>query len=229
MIGATLVFLRRHLDLCLTSDEPGDPQQDRVVFVAKATGESVQFTPNAVNLLLLNVEEDRASGAPELYAPWSDPSTVDGQPGPRLLLYILFVAPFADYATGWRQLSKILLHLHRERVIEGRPDLPPGVAKLICELVRLSLAEQNEIWGVLRTAYRSSLLYRVRLVPVPAGQGHDPMPRPALQAVPEVGAVAGQHGSSAPRPESPMIAVASAAALFKMPVPVAPPRTDSGA
>ncbi|MEM7266516.1 MAG: Pvc16 family protein, partial [Pseudomonadota bacterium] len=36
--------------------------------------------------------------------------------------------------------------------------------KLTVELVTLPFAQQNEIWNALRTTYRSSLLYKVRMV-----------------------------------------------------------------
>jgi hypothetical protein len=170
MIADTLNFLRRHLDERLRVELGGsqdDATGDRVVFIDGDKLEPISFQLNAVTVLLINVEEERLLRGPDLYVRANEDGTRQRvQPDIRLILYVLFVARFKKYDAGWQHLSKILEHLQTNRVFDGAsaPDLPPGVDRLILELVTLDFAAQNEVWNALRTTHHPSLLYRVKLL-----------------------------------------------------------------
>jgi hypothetical protein len=170
LIADVLVFLRKHLDDHLriaVGGSPDDPTGDRVVFVDGEQMDPLNFKLGAVTQLLINVEEERVLRPADLYARRSQDGTPQrGQPDLRLTLYVLFVSRFKQYDTAWQHLSKIIEHLQTVRLFEAEttPELPAGVEKLVFELVTLRFAEQNEIWGALRTALLPSVLYRVKLL-----------------------------------------------------------------
>ena len=170
MIAETLNFLRRHLDERLRVELGGsqdDATGDRVVFIDGDKLEPISFQLNAVTVLLINVEEERLLRQPDLYVRTNEDGTRQRvQPDIRLVLYVLFVARFKKYDAGWQHLSKILEHLQSNRVFDqaSAPDLPPGMDRLILELVTLDFAAQNEVWNALRTTHHPSLLYRVKLL-----------------------------------------------------------------
>jgi hypothetical protein len=170
MIGDVLVFLRKHLDAHLRVElgvTPDDPAGDKVVFLDGDKIEPITFKLGAVSELLINVEEDRVLRQPDLYARRTEDGTPQRtQPDIRLSLYILFVARFKQYESGWEHLSKIIEHFQTQRVFEpeNTPDLPAGIEKLVLELVTLDFAGQNEVWNALRTTLHPSILYRVKLI-----------------------------------------------------------------
>jgi hypothetical protein len=170
MIGGVLVFLRKHLDDHLRAElgeAPDDPTGDKVVFLEGDKIERIMFQLGAVSELLINVEEERHLRQPDLYSRVGE----DGvpyrvQPDIRLILYVLFVARFKQYESGWEHLSKIIEYFQTNRVFEPEdsPDLPAGIEKLVVELVTLDFAGQNEVWNALRTTYHPSILYRIKLI-----------------------------------------------------------------
>jgi hypothetical protein len=170
LIADVLVFLRKHLDDHLriaVGSSPDDPTGDRVVFIDGEQTDRLNFKLGAVTELLINVEEERVLRPADLYARRSEDGTAQrGQPDLRLTLYVLFVARFKQYDTAWQHLSKIIEHLQTVRVFEPEttPELPAGIEKLVFELVTLRFAEQNEIWGALRTGHHPSVLYRVKML-----------------------------------------------------------------
>jgi hypothetical protein len=170
VIAEVLVFLRKHLDDHLriaVGGSPDDPISDRVVFIDGEQMDPLNFKLGAVTQLLINVEEERILRPADLYARRSaEGHPQRGMPDLRLTLYLLFVARFKQYDTAWQHLSKIIEHFQSVRLFEAEttPELPAGVEKLVLELVTLRFAEQNEIWGALRTTHHPSVLYRVKLL-----------------------------------------------------------------
>lgn len=179
MIADVLVFLRKHLDDHLriaVGGSPDDPIGDRVVFIDGEHMDPLSFKLGAVTQLLINVEEERVLRPADLYSRRSQDGTPQrGQPDLRLTLYVLFVARFKQYDAAWQHLSKIIEHFQTIRLFESQtsPELPAGVEKLVFELVTLRFAEQNEIWGALRTTLHPAVLYRVKLLRLRDAQASD--------------------------------------------------------
>lgn len=170
MIGQILVFLRKQLDDYLRAELAGgvdEPVADKVVFLEGDKLDPITFTEEAVSELLINVEEERQLRAADPYVRvQQDGKPQRAQPDLRLILYVLFVARFKQYDSGWEYLSKVIEYLQTNRTFEraDHPDLPDGVDKLIVELVTQSFADQSDVWNMLRTTYHPSALYRVRML-----------------------------------------------------------------
>jgi hypothetical protein len=167
MIAETLIFLRTHLDERLRVVLGGDDSAEKVVFPDGDKLDPPVFLPGAVTSVLINIEEERVLRSADPHARVAeDGSRQRVQPDVRLILYILFVARFKQYDVAWQHLAAILEHMQTNRVFEAAttPTLPAGVERLACELVTLTLAEQNELWGTLKASHHPSLLYRVRML-----------------------------------------------------------------
>jgi hypothetical protein len=174
MIGTTLEFIRKHLDSRLRLSLGGsldDGTADKVVFPAgnQEPADPIQFSAGAVTMLLANLEEERILRDGDIYRRMNSNGGVDNvQPDIRLVLYILFVARFSDYADSWNNLAGLLRHLQSLPVLDKAtaPTLPQGVERLAFELVSQSFTELNDVWNALRTTHHPSLLYRVRLLSI---------------------------------------------------------------
>lgn len=172
MIGTTIEFVRATLDDGLRLLQGGsldDGTPGKVVFPPgnQAPADPIQFTSGAVTMLLANVEEERVLRDADPYRRVHGDGRVDAvQPDIRLVLYLLFVARFTDYAESWNTLSALLSQLQAMPVFDRdtAPALPPGVERLAFELVSQSFTELNDVWNALRTTHHPSLLYRVRLL-----------------------------------------------------------------
>lgn len=170
MIGDVLCLLRDRLNAHLGDSLP-DPAADsaeaRVQLIDGEKSDPVEFRPNAITVLLVNIEQETSqrSADPYLRAP-GDGGLRKLLPEVRLNLYVLFVARFKAYEQGLNQLSEVIRFLMAHRAMDrsNTPSLPAQIDKLVLELVTLPLAEQNEIWSALRTNYHPSVLFRVRMV-----------------------------------------------------------------
>ena len=171
MISEALIFLKNHLDAHLKAksgtDPNVDPDQGRVVFI-NTDQTDPSFPKGAVSTLLVNVEEEKTMRAADPYIRRA--TTPDGvahrkQPDIRLNLYVLFVARFAKYEDSLSHLSLIVRHFQNYRVFDhnNAPELGDEFERLVMELVTLPLSEQNDLWGLLRTTYQPSVLYRVKM------------------------------------------------------------------
>jgi hypothetical protein len=167
MIGEVIKFLRDRLNKALPRDAEG-AAEDLFVYAGADRDDLVSFKAGAVSMLLIRIEEDHALRPPDLYArATADGTRVKVEPEIRLNLYVLFVARFPDdYIRSLRNLSSVIRYFQSHRVFnaENSPELAEPLAQLNVELITPSFAEQNEIWGALRTAYQPSALYKVRLV-----------------------------------------------------------------
>lgn len=184
MMGDVLVLLRDELNTFLRQAAPdggADALEDRVQLIDGGQGDPLEFRADALSVLLVNVEQEPHLRNVDPYlrtAP--DPGLRRLAPEIRLNLYVLFVARFKAYERGLNLLALVLRYFQTHRALDraSHPALPVEVDKLVCELVTLPLAEQNEIWSALRIHYHPSLLYRVRMVVLRDAEG---------AAVPQIG------------------------------------------
>jgi Pvc16 N-terminal domain len=143
------------------------PDQGPVVFLDSETGDSLQLKLGSVTLLLVNLEEDHTlRPADPFRVTLPDGTTQRVQPAIQMNAYVLFAARFKDYEQGLRCISLILQFFQGRRVLDhvSTPALSDRIEKLTMELLTLPLSEQNHLWGVLRSSYQPSLLYKVRMV-----------------------------------------------------------------
>lgn len=169
MISDILVLLRNTVNehLTVSSGWRGPvPDQGPVVFLDSEKVDSLELKLGAVTLLLVNLEEDhtlRPADPFRLTLP--DGTTQRVQPAIQMNAYVLFAARFKEYEQGLRCISLILQFFQGRRVLdhENTPALSDRIEKLTMELLTLPLSELNQLWGMLRSAYQPSLLYKVRM------------------------------------------------------------------
>lgn len=184
MMGDVLVLLRDELNAYLRQAAPdagAEAQEDRVQLIDGDQGDPLEFRTNALSVLLVNVEQETQLRNADPYLRTGPEAGLRRlQPEIRLNLYVLFVARFKAYEQGLNMLALVLRYFQTHRALDhaSLPALPAGIDKLVCELVTLPLAEQNEIWSALRIHYHPSLLYRVRMVVLRDAEG---------AAVPQIG------------------------------------------
>lgn len=146
---------------------PADSDFGQVGFVDSDKVDVVDFKMSAISLLLVNVEEEHAMRPADPYMRTLPDGTQQRVSPPiQLNLYVLFVARFKDYTQSLRCLSLIAQFFLTHRVLDHQntPALDSRIEKLTMDLLTLPLSEQNNLWGILRTAYQPSLLYKTRMV-----------------------------------------------------------------
>jgi hypothetical protein len=170
MLSDVFQVLARNLDAYFNNAPGGDndPQSD-VVKLLQQEGDqdAIKFPLNKITPLLINIEEEGHLRPGDRFSRTS----LNGNkeyvfPDVRLNLYILFVSHFQEYADALNYLSLIVKYFQSHPVLDHQntPELHKDIDKLIIELKTLPLAEQNEVWNALRSAYRPSLLYRVKML-----------------------------------------------------------------
>ncbi len=169
MIDTAVVLLRDLLNehLNALSVDAGDATEDLVLLIDGDKQDPELFRLNAVSALLVNVEADNSlPPADPFRRARPDGTQIAVAPAIRINLSVLFVARFKQYDRGLARLSEIIKYFQNHRVLDrnNTPTLGGGIEKLMIELVTLPLAEQNDLWGALRTTYHPSVLYRVRMV-----------------------------------------------------------------
>lgn len=123
-------------------------------------------------LFLANLEEETQLRAADRFLYFNN----NGQKQPsmpplRLILNVIFAAKpktSVAYETGIQYLSEVL------KFFQANPVFSPvqfpkmmkdlGDMKLIFEFKPLTYAQQNEIWGSLKSAYLPSVCYRVKMI-----------------------------------------------------------------
>lgn len=171
MVDEALQFLRDNLNASLsaTSGRPAnasDPELVRFVDGEKL-GESISFPSAAVSVLLVNLEEESSLRPGDPFVRQAADGTHQRvQPDIRLNLVVLFVANFKDYSQSLRYLSRIIQYFQSHRAFHpgNSPTLSPRIEQLHVQLMPLAMTQLNELWGSLRTCYRPSVLYKVRML-----------------------------------------------------------------
>jgi len=165
MIDEVLLILKDKLNeyVRIKTDHP----EDKVVFPDGSKPDSSQFALNNITAMLINIEEEKMVRSADRFGGVVKNGLRTGvNPSIPVNLLVLFVARFADYQQSMKFLSLIIKFFQRNRVLDhaNTPSLSPEIGKLTIELQALPLAEQNELWNSLRSAYQPSLLYKVSML-----------------------------------------------------------------
>ena len=164
MLKGVINFFKEELENYLASTGAGDI---KVEFPSTLSGsESIDFVKTAINLMMVNLEEENTLRQADMFRHEKNGNPYQGLPEVRLNLYLLFVTNLTDYPTNMDMLSRVIRFFQARRVFDQRnsPNLSDEIEKLTVELVTLPFAQQNEVWNALRTSYKPSLLYKVRMV-----------------------------------------------------------------
>jgi hypothetical protein len=170
MIDQALLFLKDRLNahlLLSARAADGGASEDLVQFVDSEKLDQISFKLGGVTVLMVNVEQERTLRPPDLFArPDANGTMQRIQPEIRLNLFVLFVVRFKQYEEGLGWLSKIIRYFQVNPTFDrsNAPDLGDEIERLVLELITLPLAQQNDLWSALRTAYQPSVLYKVGLI-----------------------------------------------------------------
>lgn len=169
MIADVLVLLKNRLNAhfqSLSGAGLAGAGEDKVVFVdGDQKPDSISFKLGAVSLLLFNIERDVINRQADNYVRVADDGTTRKvNPEININLNILFVAKFKDYEQSLHYLSLILSYFQANHYLDRQnvPELNTSVDHLVLELNTLTTAQQNELWGFLRSSYLPSLVYKVK-------------------------------------------------------------------
>lgn len=175
MIHLALDFLKTELGKYLQGKCPMTPtsnSNDRVDYL-NLGNDTHTMANGAVNLILINIEEERLLRPPDPYIQLNhDGVKSKVSPPVRLNLRLLFAAKFGEYEEAVKHLSFVIKYFQENPVFAGMafPNFPTDIDKLIMELISLSQAEHNEIWSMLKLAYLPSVVYRARMLSYQADQ-----------------------------------------------------------
>ena len=180
MIGAALTYLRDKVNTHLQDGET-DSGQPLVVFVEGDKIDPLNIQSGRVNILVVNVEEEREQRGAN---PYYDERSQRINPDIPLTISALFIARFNDYPTSWNYLTDIIRFFQSHPVLEradnqaqSSNNMPEGIESLRCEMISLNLQQQNEVWGALRITQHPALLYKIKLITL-----RDPHPQSSEKA-----------------------------------------------
>ena len=167
MIGAALTYLRDKVNTHLQNGET-DSGQPLVVFVEGDKIDPLNIQSGRVNILVVNVEEERELRGAN---PYYDERSQRINPDIPLTISALFIARFNDYPTSWNYLTDIIRFFQSHPVLEradnqaqSSNNMPEGIESLRCEMISLNFQQQNEVWGALRITQHPALLYKIKLI-----------------------------------------------------------------
>lgn len=163
MIGTVLNFYKNELTSYLNQI---DAVNKEINFPSYNDTESINFKDESLNLMLIKLEEENVLRQSELHANVINGETYSVFPEIRLNLYLLFVANFNNYIVSLDMLSLVIKYFQAKRIFNqsNSPDLSDEIEKLTIELVTVPFGQQDEIWNALRTSYRPSALYKIRMI-----------------------------------------------------------------
>ncbi len=133
MIGAALTYLRDKVNTHLQDGET-DSGQPLVVFVEGDKIDPLSIQSGRVNILVVNVEEERELRGAN---PYYDERSQRINPDIPLTISALFIARFNDYPTSWNYLTDIIRFFQSHPVLEradnqaqSSNNMPEGIESL---------------------------------------------------------------------------------------------------
>lgn len=180
MIDAALAQITSQLNEALRREFPSGSEQRVVMCNLHGQDGTVAIeSSDKVVVFLVNVERESVPGA-----------GLQGGAGLRgmrrpdpvhLNLLVMVAANYGgkNYDQALKYLSSAVAFFQGRPVFnhENTPDLDPRIGQLTMEIENLSLSDLSNLWGVLSGKYLPSLLYRMRLLSIDAGQVSARLPR----------------------------------------------------
>lgn len=167
MIGEAVEFIRKELrkQLGVADEEVIVNSAHKLIEAENAAGAYIS---------LINVEEETAlRNLPHTTRRAGNTNYVE--PPVHLNLYLLFAFEFQTYESSLVHLSKTIELFQSKRWFgpatqtgPGAIAFPPGLKKLVFEMVNLNFEALNNLWGVFGGCYFPSVVYKMRLVKIQA-------------------------------------------------------------
>lgn len=165
ILGFLKTRLNAHFNLLTNGGQ--NASEDLVVFIdGDQKPDSISFKLGAISLLLFNIEQDNTLRQADSYKRIANDGSAEFiNPDIIVNLYILLVAKFPDYKDSLRYLSLILRYFQANPYFDRQnsPDIL-GIDHFAIELNAQTTTQQNELWGVLRSSYVPSLVYKIKAV-----------------------------------------------------------------
>lgn len=164
-IHLVMDFILDELGDYLASKNIGTRDNPFVEFVT-INQDATVFPDQKAGILLLNVEEEQMLQPPDRFQLRANGVDHSVSPPLRLNLLIMIAIKQNGYDEAMKMLSGILSFFQANPVFYSStfPRLPDNFDKLVVELFPQSLAQQNEIWSMLKTAYLPSVVYKVKMI-----------------------------------------------------------------
>jgi len=183
MIDIALAQVTGQLDLALKRQFRLREDDQLVVLchLHEQDGTVAKEVAGKVAAFLVNVEREAVPGASGAAGRLLSPRA-PVQPEPvHLNLMVMFAANYAGghYTEALKMLSSTVSFFQGRPVFnhQNTPDLDPRIDRLTMEIENLSIADLSNLWGVLSGKYLPSVLYRMRLLALDAGQLGAQVPR----------------------------------------------------
>ena len=156
----------------------------RVILGNVATLNDSGINESNVLLSLVNIEEEILLRNPENFIK-RDPSVIYKNPPMHFNITIIFGAYLpnqnelgTNYEGSISKIQKIIGFFQRQNVFDHSnfPDLPPGIEKLVFNLVNLNLEQLHHLWSMLGGKYIPSVVYKMRMVAIDEALESDEAP-----------------------------------------------------
>ncbi len=138
-----------------------------VVQYPKIDADPPSFHSSALNLLLVNIQEEKSLRPPDPYAQVSREGIVNQVSPPiHLQVHLMVAAKSQSYSTALMYLSHAIQFFQAHPVFNRHhsPVFPSNIEKLTLEFTSLNDTQKNEIWSSLKTAYLPSVFYKMGML-----------------------------------------------------------------
>lgn len=169
MIDNILDVIREELDTFMKL-KMGDDREQYVQLVPVVDMEGkAPVTENTVYMSLIRIEEDKINMSDGGEREYIGSKVHFYNPPVKINLYVLFSAAYSDgqeknYKEAIKRISQVLAFFQAKNVFTtaNSPRLDAAVGKLSVDLHNTGMEEQNNLWSMLGSLYRPSVLYRFR-------------------------------------------------------------------
>lgn len=191
MIAAAISQIAKELNQTLGRERGAGEDPVVVSSLVERDGSPVAQAADKLAIFLVGVERDtvaRSSGRP----PAGAGGTVVGAAPVHLNLLVMFAANSSggSYLEALKRVARTIAFFQRRPYFDhaNTPELDPGIERLVFDLHDLDITAQSNLWGILGGHYVPSVLYRMRMVTIDAGEPIaqvPPVSRPLSRALPD--------------------------------------------
>lgn len=120
-------------------------------------------------LTLVNIEEDALIKNPAHRGAAGNEFAITVPPMSLNLEILVSVAPQTPYVEGMKILSQAIVFFNENPVFNrAEKVLPEGIDKLTIGMMPLDADTKKALWQSLGTTYQPSVIYKMRLIPLPS-------------------------------------------------------------
>jgi Pvc16 N-terminal domain len=174
VIDTTLRLVANELDQALRSSIGGGAP---LVALSNLTDSSGAAIPEAIDRLvvfLVNIEREDVQTRTANAVDMGQQRFASRQPPVYLSLLVMFAANFSgsNYSEALKLISSTVAFFQSKPLFNplNTPDLDRGIKQLSLSIENLGTTDMSNLWGIFGGRYIPSVMYRLRLVEIDAGQ-----------------------------------------------------------